>query len=92
MSPFVFDADLARISGEVVDIRERLIAQQLDESWNAATATEDAELVVRAAAAHRSGDQASIVLILDRARELDDANPFGVRVVDQVLAVTRDAA
>lgn len=92
MSPFVFDGDLARISGEVVDIRKRLIAQQLDESWNAVTATEDAELVVRAAAAHRAGDQAAIARILRRARELDDANRFGPRVVDQILAVTRDAA
>lgn len=92
MSPFVFDGDLARISGEVVDIRKRLIAQQLDESWNAATATEDAELVVRAAAAHRRNDQASIDRILRRAAELDNANRFGPRVVDQVYAVTRDAA
>lgn len=92
MSPFVFDADLSRISGEVVDIRTRLIAQQLDESWNAATATEDAELVVRAAAAHRSDDRAAIDRILRRARELDDACRFGPRVVDQILAVTRDAA
>lgn len=92
MSPFVFDADLSRISGQVVDIRRHLIAQQLDESWNAATATEDAELVVRAAAAHRRGDGESLRLILARAAELDDASPFGERVVDQVLAVTRSAA
>ncbi|WP_306317255.1 MULTISPECIES: hypothetical protein [unclassified Streptomyces] len=92
MSPFVFDGDLARISGEVVDIRKRLIAQQLDESWNAATAVEDAELVVRGAAAHRSGDQAAIDRILRRAAELDNANRFDPRVVDQVYAVIRDAA
>lgn len=92
MSPFVFDADLSRISGEVIDIRSRLIAQQLDASWNLATATEDAELVVRAAAARRSGDQAAIRLILAKAAELDAENRFGPRVVDQILAVTRDAA
>ncbi|MGW2082114.1 hypothetical protein ACWCOW_35235 [Streptomyces sp. NPDC001939] len=92
MSPFVFDADLSRISTEVVDIRKRRVAQRLNESWNDAIATEDAELVMRATVASRRGDQASLDLILRRAAELDDSNRFGPRVVDQILAVTRAAA
>jgi hypothetical protein len=93
MSPFVFNADLATISADVRQIRTGLFTDQMDASWEEVTGAESAELTVRLIAADRAGDHAALDAIFGRAAEIDAANPFGERLVDQLEALmSREAA
>ncbi|WP_217235438.1 hypothetical protein [Streptomyces sp. AC555_RSS877] len=87
MSPFVFSADAAFFSAEVREIRAGLFVDQIDASWEEVRGDESAELTLRALAADRSGDWAALDAIVARAREIDAANPFGERLVDQLTAL-----
>ncbi|MFE2297929.1 hypothetical protein ACFXAW_07010 [Streptomyces sp. NPDC059445] len=87
MSPYIFSADLASVSETVKAIRAGLLVAQVDTSWEEATGSEGAELVLRAVIADRDGDHSTLAAILDRAAELDDEQPFGHRIVDEITAV-----
>lgn len=88
MSPYLFSADLASVSATVREIRTGLLVDQVDASWEEARGDESAELTLRAIAADRAGDWASLDAIVERAAEIDGANPFGPRLVDQLAALT----
>lgn len=90
MSPFVFDADLRTISATVREISAG-IAAQIDASWEEIRddeSDEGAELLLRALAADKADDTRTLVAIFDRAEEIDNAQPFGPRLVDQLTALT----
>lgn len=91
MSPYLFSADVVTFSAEVREIRANLFVDQIDASWEEARGDESAELTVRAIAADRSGDWAALDAIFERAAEIDGANPFGERLVDQLAALTDQA-
>lgn len=88
MSPFVFSADAALFSTEVREVRASLLVDQVDASWEEVRGDESAELTLRAIAADRAGDWAALDAIFERAAEIDAANPFGERLVDQLKALT----
>ncbi|MFI1485728.1 hypothetical protein [Streptomyces sp. NPDC020747] len=88
MSPFFFSADLASVSAEVREIRSGLLVDQVDASWEEARGDESAELTLRAIAADRADDWAALDRIFARAAEIDGANPFGPRLVDQLAELT----
>jgi hypothetical protein len=85
---FVFDADLRTVSSTVREISAGLRATQVDDSWEAIRGDEGAELLLRAIAADRANDTPALVAIFDRAEEIDKAQPFGPRLVDQLTALT----
>ncbi|OQQ13000.1 hypothetical protein B0675_39985 [Streptomyces sp. M41(2017)] len=85
---FVFDADLRTVSSTVREISAGLRATQVDDSWEAVRGDEGAELLLRAIAADRSNDSPTLAAIFDRAEEIDAAQPFGPRLVDQLNALT----
>jgi len=87
MSPFIFDADLSNVSATVREIRAGLFTDQVEASWEEARGDESAELTMRALAASRAGDWVALDAIVERAQEIDAANPFGPRLVDQLAAV-----
>jgi hypothetical protein len=84
MSPYLFSADAALFSAEVREIRAGLLVDQIDASWEEVRGDESAELTLRAIAADKSGDWAVLDAIVARAVEIDAANPFGPRLVDQL--------
>jgi hypothetical protein len=88
MSPYVFDADLRTVSATVREISAGLRAAQVDASWEETRGDESAELLLRALAADKANDAPALVAIFDRAEEIDDAQPFGPRIVDQLRALT----
>ena len=88
MSPFVFSADAATFSAEVRTIRASLRVEQIDASWEQQRGDEGAELLLRAIAADKADDTPALVAIFDRAEEIDNAQPFGPRLVDQLRALT----
>lgn len=88
MSPFIFNADLATISSTVRQIRAGLFIDQVDASWEEVTGDESAALTVRAIAADRAGDHTALDAIFERAKEIDAAQRFGPRLVDQLAALT----
>ena len=88
MSPYLFSADLAAVSAEVREIRSGLLVDQVDASWEEVRGDESAELTLRAIAADRAGDWVALDAIVARAAELDAANPFGPRLVDEITALT----
>ncbi|MCX5137604.1 hypothetical protein OOK06_36665 [Streptomyces sp. NBC_00340] len=88
MSPYVFSADVAAFSDEVREIRASLRVEQIDASWEAIRDDEGAELLLRAIAADRANDTPALVAIFDRAEEIDAAQKFGPRLVDQLNALT----
>jgi hypothetical protein len=88
MSPFVFDADLRTVSATVREISAGIRAAQVDESWEEIRGDESAELLLRALAADKAGDTQTLVAIFDRAEQLDEGQPFGPRIVDQLRALT----
>jgi hypothetical protein len=88
MSPFIFSADLNTVSATVREIRAGLVVDQVDASWEEVRGDESAELTLRAIAADRAGDYAALDAIVERAREIDAANPFGARLVDQLAELT----
>ncbi|MFF4536571.1 hypothetical protein [Streptomyces aureus] len=88
MSPFVFDADLRTVSATVREITAGMRAAQVDDSWEEIRGDESADLLIRALAADKAGDTAALVAIFDRAEEIDEAQPFGPRIVDQLRALT----
>jgi hypothetical protein len=88
MSPFVFDADLRTISSTVREISAGIRAAQVDDSWEEIRGDEGAELLLRALAADKAGDAPALVAIFDRAEQLDEGQPFGPRIVDQLRALT----
>lgn len=92
MSPFVFDADLFTVSVTVRELRVALFTDQVDASWEEVRGDESAELTVRAIVADRSGEWAVLDAIFVRAAEIDAANPFGERLVDQLAALTDRSA
>lgn len=85
---FDFDADLRTVSATVREISAGIRAAQVDESYEAERGDESAELLLRALAADKAGDTAALVAIFDRAEEIDDAQLFGPRIVDQLRALT----
>jgi N-acetylglucosamine kinase-like BadF-type ATPase len=88
MSPFIFSADLNTVSATVREIRAGLVVDQVDASWEEVRGDESAELTLRVIAADRAGDWAALDVIRERAKEIDAANPFGERLVDQLAALT----
>jgi hypothetical protein len=88
MSPFIFSADAATFSNEVRAIRDGLRVEQIDASWESERGDEGAELLLRALAADKAGDAQTLADIFDRAEEIDEAQPFGARIVDQLRALT----
>jgi CelD/BcsL family acetyltransferase involved in cellulose biosynthesis len=84
---FVFDADLRTVSATVREISAGIRAAQVDDSYEAVRGDEGAELLIRAIAADKAGDTAALVAIFDRAEEIDAAQPFGARIVDQLHAL-----
>ncbi|MCX4596133.1 hypothetical protein OG819_42730 [Streptomyces sp. NBC_01549] len=92
MSPFIFSADLHAVSDTVREIRAGLFVDQVEASWEEVRGDESAELTLRAIAADRAGDGRALDAIFERAREIDAANPFGERLVDQLAALTDRAA
>lgn len=88
MAPYLFSADAVTFSAEVREIHASLFVDQIDASWEEVRGDESAELTVRAIAADRSGDWAALDAIFERAKEIDDANPFGPRLKDQLAALT----
>jgi hypothetical protein len=88
MSPFIFSADLSATSATVREVRAGLFVDQVDASWEEVRGDESAELTLRAIAADRAGDYAALDAIVERAREIDAANPFGARLVDQLAELT----
>ena len=87
MSPFLFSADAALFSAEVRELRAGLLVDQVDASWEEVRGDESAELTLRAIAADRVDDWAALDAIFERAAEIDAANPFGERLVDQLKAL-----
>jgi hypothetical protein len=87
MSPYLFSADAATFSATVRDIRASLRVAQIDASWEQVRGDEGAELLLRAIAADKAGDTPTLVAIFDRAEEIDEAQPFGARIVDQLHAL-----
>jgi hypothetical protein len=87
MSPFIFSADAASFSAEVREIRDGLLVDQIDASWEEVRGDESAELTVRAIAADKANDLVALDAIIERAKEIDDASPFGERLVDQLKAL-----
>lgn len=83
----IFDADLAAVSSSVRALRAALVAEQVDASWEESTGAESAALTVRVLAADRAGDWAALDAIFERAAEIDAAQPFGERLVDQLSAL-----
>ncbi|MET7975773.1 hypothetical protein ABZW44_22560 [Streptomyces mirabilis] len=92
MSPFIFNADLTAVSATVREIRAGLLVDQVNASWEEVTGSESAELTLRAIAADRAGDYTALDTIFERAAEIDDANRFGPRLVDQLAELTDRAA
>jgi hypothetical protein len=92
MSPYIFSADAALFSAEVRELRAGLLVDQVDASWEEVRGDESAELTLRAIAADRARDWAALDAIFERAAEIDAANPFGERLVDQLKALTYLAA
>jgi hypothetical protein len=88
MSPFIFSADLNTVSATVREIRAGLVVDQVNASWEEVRGDESAELTLRAIAADRAGDYAGLDAIVERAREIDAAQPFGARLVDQLAELT----
>ena len=87
MSPYIFSADAALFSAEVRELRAGLLVDQVDASWEEVRGDESAELTLRAIAADRVDDWAALDAIFERAAEIDAANPFGERLVDQLKAL-----
>ena len=87
MSPFLFSADAALFSAEVRELRAGLLVDQVDASWEEVRGDESAELTLRAIVADRADDWAALDAIFERAAEIDAANPFGERLVDQLKAL-----
>ena len=87
MAPYLFSADAALFSAEVRAIRDNLLVDQVDASWEEVRGDESAELTLRAIAADRDRDWAALDAIFERAAEVDEANPFGERLVDQLKAL-----
>jgi hypothetical protein len=85
---YIFDADLHAVSGTVRTIRAHTLVEQIDASWEAIRDDEGAELLLRALAADKAGDTVTLAAIFDRAEEIDAAQPFGPRLVDQLRALT----
>lgn len=83
----LFSADAARFSAEVRAVRAGLFVDQVDASWEEVRGDESAELTLRAIAADRARNWAALDAIFERAAELDAANPFGERLVDQLKAL-----
>jgi hypothetical protein len=88
MSPYLFDADLRTVSATVREISAGIRAAQIDDSWESVRGDEGAELLLRALAADKADDTPTLVAIFDRAEEIDKAQPFGPRLVDQLTALT----
>lgn len=88
---YIFSADAAFVSVEVREIRAGLFVDQVDASWEEVRGDESAELTLRAIAADRAGDVAVLDAIFERAAEIDAANPFGERLVDQLKALADQA-
>lgn len=91
MSPFLFSADAALFSAEVREIRASLLVDQVDASWEEVRGDVSAELTLRAIAADRARDWAALDAIFERAAEVDAANRFGARLVDQLKALVGSA-
>jgi hypothetical protein len=85
---YLFDADLRTVSRTIRTVGAGLLVAQIDESWEEIRDDEGAELLLRAIAADRAGDEATLAVIFDRAEEIDNAQPFGPSLVDQLHALT----
>lgn len=90
MSVDLFDADLATVSAAAVTKRASTTIAEYEEAWAAfdAAAAERAEFVARYAVAD---DDTRLALLL-QAQGLDDEQPFGPRLMDELRGLHTEAA
>lgn len=94
MSPFVsnvtslFSGDLAAISADLRQLRAEVLIDDIAASHEAHDGVEGSEIVVRFVAALSRRDSETEFVLWQRAHELDAAQPFGPRLVDELDALS----
>lgn len=90
MSVDLFDADLATVSAAAVAKRASTTVAEYEDAWAAfdAADSERANLVARYAAA----DDDTRLALLVQAQQMDEQQPFGPRLMDELRGVHAQAA
>ena len=99
MSPFVsapvsvlFSGDLAAISAGIRNIRQDVLVADITASHEEHDGAEASEIVTRFVKALADHDTETEFLLWRRAHEIDAAQPFGPRLVDELDALSTPAA
>lgn len=94
MSPFVsnvtsslFSGDLATVFGSVRQLRADVLVADIAASHEEHDGAEASEISTRFIAALQSGDSRAEFELWDLARDYDQAQPFGPRLVDELDAL-----
>ncbi|WP_405944727.1 hypothetical protein [Streptomyces sp. NBC_00932] len=88
MSPYLFSADLATISSDVRQLRSDLQVADIAATHEEHDGAEASEITTRFVAALRAHDTETEFELWRQAHDLDRAQPFGPRLVDELDALS----
>ncbi|MFE7398822.1 hypothetical protein [Streptomyces sp. NPDC057557] len=82
--PNLFNADLPTFSAGVREMRQMLTVADVRAAHEEFDGADGSEVVVRYLAAQKAGDTATLQALWEQAEDIDAAQPFGPRMVDQL--------
>jgi hypothetical protein len=84
----LFNADFATFSADIRQLRQDVIVADISASQEEIDGAEASEISVRFIAALQSHDTETEFLLWQRAHDIDAAQPFGPRLVDELDALS----